>query len=442
MAGRYLRSPRKDRSISVITKIAVGGVAIGVLVLITALSMMNGMEKEMREALRGAESDLTVYSMSTSGIPWGLDNPLIDQIRENITIKAYAPFTTHQALIMGPQKPSGTLIKGIDADREADVVPIKFFIRTKSFEYKRDNSNPERVMPETDRLKAQKILEQLKPHLEMVTDSAGLERQTKITGIIIGSQLARKLEVDIGEFVTIMSLETRMSPMGEIPRSKRFKVVGFFESGIPSYDELVSYVDMGTAQKIFRMQGQISGLTISLEDSGKSETYKDILREKIGFPYFFTTWVENNKNLFATFQLERFALGIILTLIILLASFLIVSSLIMLVVEKRKDIAILKAMGAKNSSIQKIFMYQGSLIGLTGTIAGVVLGLAVCWVISSFDIIDIPPGVYVGNRIPMHIEAYQIVLIASVSLLICFFVTIIPAMKASNLDPVEGMRNE
>lgn len=442
LAGRYLRSPRKDRSISIITKIAVGGVAVGVMVLITALSMMNGMEREMREALRGAESDLTVYSMSTSGFRWNAVDQLVDLIRETVDIKAYAPFTTHQALIRGPQKPSGALIKGINADMEADVVPITFFIRTKSFEFKHDNSNPDRELAEFERLKAEKILAQLKPHLEPVKDSTGTVRQTKVTGIIVGSQLARNLEVEIGEFVTLMSLETRMSPMGEIPRSKRFKVVGYFESGLPGYDELVCYIDIGTAQKVFRMQGRISGLTISLEDGNKAEAAKDRLREKISFPYFFTTWMENNKNMFATFQLERIALGIILTLIILLASFLIVSSLIMLVVEKRKDIAILKAMGAKNSSIRRIFIYQGSLIGLTGTIIGVVLGLIVCWVISSFDIIDIPPGVYVGNRIPMHIEIWQILLISITSLLICFFVTIIPSRKASSLDPVEGMRNE
>lgn len=442
LAGRYLRSPRKDRSISVITKIAVGGVAVGVMVLITALSMMNGMEKEMREALRGAESDLTVYSMARGGFPWGDENPLISLIEDVIDIKAYAPFTTHQALIMGPQKPAGTLIKGIDAEREAEVVPISFFVRTDSFEYKRDNTNPGRTMAEAERRKAQDILTRLKPHLEPVTDASGVERQTKVTGIIVGSQLARNLDVAIGDFVTIMSLETRMSPMGEIPRSKRFKVVGYFESGLPGYDELVSYIDIETAQKIFRMQGYVSGLTIALNDGSKAEAYKEKLREQIGFPYFFTTWMENNKNMFATFQLERFALGIILTLIILLASFLIVSSLIMLVVEKRKDIAILKAMGAKDSSIRKVFIYQGSLIGLAGTVIGVALGLSVCWLIASFDIIDIPPGVYVGNRIPMHIEVWQIFLISAVSLLICFFVTIIPSRKASSLDPVEGMRNE
>ncbi len=442
LARRYLRSPRKDRSISIITKIAVGGVAVGVLVLITALSMMNGMEKEMREALRGAESDLTVYSMASGGFPWGTDNPLIDRIKKTVDIKAYAPFTTHQGLIMGPQKPAGTLIKGIDGRLEAEVVPIDFFIRTESFETKRDNSNPGREIADSEREKAQKILAQLEPHLEQVEDINGQLRQTKVTGIIIGSQLARNLEAVIGDFVTLMSLETRMSPMGPIPRRKRFKVVGFFESGLPGYDELVSYIDINIAQQIYSMQGRISGLTISVEDEEKAEDYKEKLKEKIGFPYYFTTWEDNNKNMFATFELERFALGIILTLIIILGSFLIVSSLIMLVVEKRKDIAILKAMGAKNSSIRKIFIYQGALIGLTGTVVGVVLGLIVCWVISSFDIIDIPPGVYVGNRIPMQIEVMQILVITTVSLLICFFVTIIPSMKASNLDPVEGMRNE
>jgi len=442
LAGRYLRSPRKDRSISVITKVAVGGVAVGVMVLITALSMMNGMEKELREALRGAESDLTVYSMSSAGFPWVADNQLVGLIQETVDIKSYAPFTTHQALIMGPHKPSGALIKGIDAKREMTVVPIAFYIRTQSFEFGHDNTHPDRKLTESERIKAQQILDSLQPRLELIKDANGTERKSVVSGIILGSQLARGLEVEVGDFVTLMSMETRMSPMGEIPRSKRFKVVGYFESGLPGYDEVISYIDIGIAQKVFRMNGHVSGLTIALHDGSKAEAVKETLREKIGFPYFFTTWMENNKNMFATFQLERIALGIILTLIILLASFLIVSSLIMLVVEKRKDIAILKAMGAKNSSIRKVFMYQGLLIGLTGTIIGVVCGLLVCWAISSFDIIDIPPGVYVGNRIPMHLEVWQILLISVISLLICFLVTIIPSRKASSLDPVDGMRNE
>jgi len=411
-------------------------------VLITALSMMNGMEKELREASRGAESDLTVYSPSPDGFDWEDDHPLVARMKEVVEIAAYAPFTSHQALIRGPQKPQGTLIRGIHSLQEAEVVPLRFFIRTTSFESGHDNTQPNRQMEESRRQRAQQILSRLPARLVDQADENGQLRRQKESGIIIGSQLARNLGVGIGDSVTIMSLETRMTPLGEIPRTKRFEVVGFFETGMPSYDELLSLIDIEVAQKMFRLEGRISGLTVRFADPDKAEAYQDRLRDQIGYPYFFTTWMDNNKNMFAMFKREKLGLAIILTLIILLASFLIVSSLIMLVVEKRKDIAILKAMGAKNRSIRKIFVYQGSFIGLTGTVIGVGLGLAACWSLSRFDIIEVPPGVYVGNRIPMSIDAGQIALIAAVSLLICFLVTIIPSRKASNLDPVEGMRNE
>lgn len=442
IAKRYLRSPRNDQSISVITKIAVIGVAIGVMVLITALSMMNGMEKELRNALKGANSDLTVYSYSPNGFAWEKDNTIIQRIKPLADIKSYAPFTQHQAIIMGPNKSLATFLKGIDIINEPKVSPLHFLVRTESFVVKRDNTQSDQRLSDSELKKAQAILEDLKPHFEITKNEKGDKVKKRVVGIIIGSQLARSLEVKINDKVTIMSFETRMTPLGEIPRVKRFKIIGFYESGLMGYDEIFSLIDMEVAQKIFRMNGKISGLTISLNDENKAELYRAELEEKIGFPYNFTTWMQQNKNMFATFQLEKMALSIILTLIILISSFLIASLLVMMVIEKTKDIAILKAMGAKDSSIRKIFVLQGSIIGFTGTIIGEILGLLVCWVISRFDIIDIPAGVYVGNRIPMLVETWQIVLIAVGSFLICFFVTIIPSQKASKLDPVEGMRNE
>ncbi len=416
--------------------------AVGVMVLITALSTMNGMRKELQGALRGAESDMTIYSVLEEGFSWDEKAPLVDTIKAEIDIKAHAPFTLHQAFVMGPQKPMGTLIKGIDLLQEPKVTPLDFLIRTESFETKRDNTNPNREIEEAEREKAQSILSQLAPHFETVKDRFGNIRKNEVHGIIIGSQLARNLGVGIDDTVTIMSLENRITPMSGTPRTKRFKVIAFFETGLPAYDEIFSMIEIGIAQKIFRMEGKISGLTISLEDESKADVYMQKLRKNIGYPYYFTTWMEQNKNMFAIFRLQQLALATILTLIILLASFLIVSSLVMLVVEKTKDIAILKAMGAKDSSIRNIFIFQGLLIGLTGIAIGEILGLLTCWIVSSFDIIDIPPGVYVGNRIPMDVKISELVLVAVVSLLICFFVTIVPSHKAAKLDPVEGMRNE
>ncbi|MBU2514884.1 FtsX-like permease family protein [bacterium] len=438
IASRYLRSPRKDRSISVITKISIIGVAIGVMALIVALSVMNGFENDLKSALQKVNGDLTIYSLSPDGIKWDADKALATRISETIDIKAYAPFTQNQAFIIGKHKPMITLVKGIDINLESGVTPINFFIRTQSFESKRDNS----LIDNESKPEIKEILEKLKPHSEPIIDQNSPVSKKKTTGIIIGSQLAKELSVDIGDWITIMSLEARITPMGDMPRAKRFRIVGFFESGLPTADEFFSIMDIEVAQKVFKSEGRISGLTLSVENRNLADEYKETLQDEIGFPYIINTWIDQNRNLFAMFELEKFGLAVILTLIILIAAFNIISSLIMLVIEKNKDIAILKAMGAKDRSIRKIFMIQGIVIGLAGTIIGEILGLTICWILANFDIIDIPPGVYVGNRISVHVEIWQISLIALISFLICFLVTIAPSRKASKLDPVQGLRNE
>lgn len=431
VAKRYLKSPRKDRSISVITKISIIGVATGVMALIVALSVMNGFERDLKGALQRVNGDLTIYSLSPNGFKWENKTPLIQKVENSDLVDAYAPFTQHQAFIMGNHKPKLTLIRGIDINLEPRVTPIEFFVRTESFESKRDNTR----VSKSDLEEKRKILNKLIPyHSE--------QDNRKITGIIVGSQLAKELGVDVGDWVTIMSLEARITPMGDMPRAKKFQIVGFFESGMPTADEYFTVIDIGVAQKVFKMGNKISGLTLSVEERSKADTYKEKLKETIGFPYIITTWIDQNRNLFAMFKIEKFGLAVILTMIILIAAFNIISSLIMLVIEKNKDIAILKAMGAKDSSIRQIFMMQGIIIGLTGTVIGEILGLAICWVVSKFEIIEIPAGVYVGNRIPVHVEIWQISLIALISFLICFVVTIFPSRKASKLDPVQGLRND
>jgi lipoprotein-releasing system permease protein len=414
------------------------GVAIGVMALIVALSVMNGFEKDLKGALQSVNGDLTVYSLSPDGIKWKQENPLITRIKETIDLTAFAPFTQHQAFIMGNNKPMLTLIKGIDVNLEPGVTPINFFVRTDSFESKRDNS----LVDNTNKPEIDAILKKLASHYESGSDQQQAQSGKKVAGIIIGSQLAKELGVDIGDWVTIMSLEARITAMGDMPRAKKFRIVGFFESGLPTADEFFSVIDIKVAQKVFKMDNRISGLTLSVKNRNKADQYKEDLQKSIGFPYIINTWIDQNRNLFAMFELEKFGLAVILTMIILIAAFNIISSLIMLVIEKNKDIAILKAMGAKDYSIRRIFMMQGIIIGLTGTIIGEILGLLICWVLTNFDVIDIPPGVYVGNRISVDVQIWQISLIALVSFLICFVVTIFPSRKASKLDPVQGLRND
>lgn len=438
---RYFSHPYSERSTSVVTILSIIGVAVGVTALIISLSVMNGFEKDLKESLQGINGHISVYTFTPNGFEWQSEKNIGTRIKKEVPVNAMAPFTQHQALIMGSNKPQGTLVKGIDVDREIEVSPLGFMIRTKTFDVLRDNTEYQDKDNKLLLEKAKKVLALLKPHTENKIDSQGNTRKVTVTGIIIGSQMARKLNVRINDWVKLVS-EERITPMGKMPRAKRFKVVGFFESGIMGYDEVYSMIDIGIAQKLYRMGNNISGLTIKLDDSSKADEYKDILQEKISLPYIFSSWQDQNRNLFAVIKLEKIGLAVILYCIIIIAGVSIISSLIILVIEKNKDIAILKAMGATNRSIHQIFIYLGTTIGIMGTVIGMVLGLLACYVIGNYDIIDIPPGVYAGNRIPMHVETWQVLMIAAVSVLICFFVTIFPSRKAAKLDPVIGLKNE
>ena len=442
IVSRYLKSPRKDRSVSVITKISIFGVAIGVMALIVALSVMNGFETDLRGALERANAHVTTYTLSQKGFFWEKEGPLMEKIRSHADPVAAAPFISNQALILGKNRPMGTLIRGIDPDLEIDVTRMDFFIRTELFDVKRDNTNHSDQTASAEVIKAKKILSLLAPHVEQIEDSDGTTRNVKTSGIIIGSQLAKNLGVDINDYITIVTPEERITPMGNMPRAKKFRVVGFFESGLMGYDEILTFIHIDVAKKIYKMRDRVTGISIRLNNGDKADEVKEVLQEKIGFPYVFSSWIEQNRNLFTVFRLEKFGLAIILTLIILIAAFNIISSLVMLVIEKNHDIAILKTMGATNRSIRRIFMTQGAIIGLTGTIVGEILGVVTCWLISNFDVIDIPAGVYVGNRIPMDMRFWQIALIAVISFLICLIVTVFPSQNAAKMTPVDGLRYE
>ena len=418
--------------------ISVVGVAVGVMALIISLSVMNGFEKDLRESLQGVNGHLLVYGFSPDGFRWSEKEMLEKRIKNLVDIQALAPFTQNQALIMGRHQPKGTLVKGIDPLTEPAVSPLHYMIRTETFEVKKNKEISDTEIVE----KTRSILSKLSPHMERIVDKDGNARNVKVHGIIIGSQLARNLGVEINDWVRLISPEERITPMGNMPRAKRFQVVGFFESGIMGYDEVYSMIHLNVAQKIYRLGDRISGITLKIKNASQANDYKEILQKEIPFPYIFSSWQEQNKNLFAVIKLEKLGLAVILYCIILIAGISIISSLIILVIEKTKDIAILKAMGATNVSILKIFVMQGTTIGVMGAVIGIVLGLSVCFVIAQFDIIDIPPGVYVGNRIPMYVEPWQVALIPLISIVICFLVTILPSRKAARMDPVIGLKND
>ena len=423
IAKRYLLSPRSDRSISVITGISISGVALGVVALIVSTSVMNGFRTNLRNAVTGSLPHITVFSWDDSMTDY---IALQKSLSEHPKVKGVAPYIFKQTMLTGKKQPKGALLRGIDPLLEKDVTNISLYLREGVYGFTPSEIDQKKI--------SKRLLERL--------SISNVEKKSPRHGIILGAKLSKQLEVDVGDSIKLISSELRMTPIGDIPRVKKLEVVGIFESEISGYDEVLAFIDYRLLQKIFLMENQITGLGLSIINPEKAPEVADDLGDISG-NYIIGNWADENKSLFQVMKLEKLGLFVILSLIIVVAAFNIISSLIMLVLEKSREIAILKALGVSDNGIRRIFFYQGLVIGSLGTFVGVILGLIFCWVIKTFEIIDIPPGVYPGgNKIPVLIDWYDVTLATSASFLICVLVTLYPATKASRLNPVDPLRYE
>jgi len=420
---RYLFSPRRDRSISVITWISIGGVALGVVALIVSTSVMNGFRTNLQDAVTGSLPHITVFAWDDAMQNY---SGLQKRLTEHPEVEGVAPYIFKQALLTGRKQPKGALLRGIDPQQETEVTKISSFLRDEVYGFA--------PSPEKQALISARLLKRLS-HPEA--------RSKRLKdGIILGAKLARQLEANVGDSVKLVSSEQRMTPIGDVPRIKKLEVIGIFESGISGYDEVLAFIDYRLLQKIYRMGNHITGLGVSISDPENAPEISLELAE-LSEDYIIGNWADENKSIFQVMKLEKIGLFLILSLIIVVAAFNIISSLIMLVLEKSREIAILKALGAKDSGIRKIFFFQGLVIGSLGTIGGVLVGLAICWALMTFEIIDIPAGVYPGgNRIPVLIDWLDVALATVASFTICILVTLYPATKASRLNPVDPLRYE
>lgn len=412
---------------SFITNISITGITIGVMALIVVLSVMNGFEEDLKKSLIGINAHLTLSAFSASGQQKIIYNEAtIQKINQSTQVKHISPYTIDQALVSHKKETHGILLKGIDIKKEIQGKILHEFIRL-------EKKSTAKII---DSSQITPLLQDLKLQ-ERVNKEGNIEN---IAGIIIGSKLAKILNLERNDTITVLTTQQKISPFGVIPQKRKFVVSAFFSSGLSGYDEIFTLIDLQESAKLFGHNEYVNAYAIYLNKIKSTEKEKEKLLNTFLFPHIVTSWIDDNYNLFTVLKLEKIGLSVILFLIILVAAFNIISSLIILVSEKTRDIAILKAIGVSNHSIRNIFLLQGFIIGFLGTFLGTLLGLIFCFILKNFSWIKIPQGVYVSDSIPILIVWWQIAIILTVSLISCFFVTYFPAKKAAQQPPVEGLK--
>lgn len=400
------RSARRNGFISFISGVSVIGIALGVAALIIVLSVMNGFQKEVRDRMLSVVSHVELFD--SRGAPLSDWQALAAQARKNPAVVGAAPFVPAQALIARGEDMRGVLVRGIDPAREAEVTPLARGL--------------------------QPVLNKLQP--------GGW-------GVVMGGELARSMGVHVGDPVTLVAPSGQVTPAGVVPRLKQMVVVGTFEAGHYEYDSGLVMVHMDDAARLFRTGGP-TGVQIQLKDAQQARVVGNELAESLGPDVVVRDWTHTNRNWFDAVQVEKRMMFIILTLIVAVAAFNLVSTLVMTVTDKRADIAILRTLGASPASVMGIFMVQGALSGVLGTLSGLGLGLLVAF---NIDVIVpfiegllgvhfLPGSIYLISKMPSEPQSADIIPIAVLSLVLALLATIYPSWRASRVQPAEALRYE
>ena len=416
---RYLRARRKQVFVSIITFISIAGIFLGVAALIIVLAVMNGFETDLRNKILGINSHIILmeYSGAMRNHP-----RVMREVAQVPGVVAATPFIYSQAMLKNGSSVTGIVLRGLSTEDALKVINLG-----KIREGKLDDlGNKGKKIPG------------LKPELD------------GLPGILIGRELAKNLGVFLHETVYVVSPSGVATPMGMVPRMKPFLVVGIFESGFFEYDSTLAFISLKNCQEFLGMGEMVTGIEIRVDDIYKADRIAKQIEQKLGFPYWGRNWMEMNKNLFSALKLEKRVMFLILSLIVLVAAFNIISALIMIVMEKNKDIAILKTMGATRAGIMKIFIFQGLIVGAIGTFLGCIAGLAVAFNLEAlsrfvenlFGFKILPGDVYYLSELPSQVNYGDVGIIILGTLLISFISTIYPSWRASRLDPAESLRYE
>lgn len=403
VALRYLFSRRKQTFIYVISLMSILGVALGVGALVLVLGVYNGLTTDMRDKILGANAHGIVMSHVPAAL--GEDTPaLLERIRAVDGVTGAMPFIYTEVMLSAGGGVKGVVLRGIDPATAPRVLSMLTELRS--------------------------------------GEARDLEREGT-PGIIVGDELARRLGLFVGSRANLLSPAGQKGAAGYSPRIRPFEVVGIFKTGMFEYDSSLAFVSLDAARDVLGLSpGFLSGIEITVRDLFRADETAIRLAEALGAPFYVRTWMDMNANLFAALKLEKIGMFILLAMVVLIGSFSIVTSLVMLVMEKTRDIAVMMSMGATRGMIRRIFMLQGCIIGLVGTLLGYGFGLGLGWLLKRYRFIKLPENVYTLDHLPISITLSDVLIIGASAMLLCFLATLYPARQAARLEPAEALRYE
>lgn len=409
IALRYLRAKRKQVMISVITIIAIAAVAMGVASLIVVLAMMTGFRQEFQAKILSGTAHLNLTHKERQ--PIENYRALVSRLRSLPHIRSASATLYQRVLIQGQKDTEGAILKGVEMSAAHDANEV--------FQFTVEGNPQSLAEPETDS-----------------------ESGTKIDRIILGRELARTVGLKAGDVATIISPQGHLTPVGLAPRYRDFKVAGIFASGLSDYDETWAYISLEAAQRLSGAEDVAEIIQMKVDDVDAVKQIGAEVLAEVGDDYEVQDWQQLNAPIYSALSYEKYLTGVALLIVIGIAALNIITVLIMIVMEKHKDIAILKSMGATNRSVMYLFMAQGVSIGIVGIIIGVVIGTGFCYFANGHHWIKLPPGAYAIDYLPFHATTMDVVIVAAVTVAISFLSTIFPSLSAARLNPIEALRYE